>query len=149
MVSPGFVTCVDTGQKVLNRIKTLKKFRKVGFPLTLVLGCETSRNPSCAYLRISQSINICHCTSIADCKLYGQLPTCDALIGVNNAIGALQHIWAGGCGRTPRPRSIMQVRFCTSCSLNSEPIQRCSCRLHNLHTQNTTVCECFPPFLRH
>ena len=48
--------------------------------------------------------------SITGWKLYGQLPTCDAPMRLNNAIGALQHVWAGGCGRTPRPRSIMQLR---------------------------------------
>ena len=100
-------------------IKTLQKFRTDGFPLTSVLGCKTSRNPSCAYLRISQSVNNCHCTSIADWKLYSQLPTCDALIRMNNVISELQHVWAGGCGRTPRPWSIMQLSFSTSWSLNS------------------------------
>jgi hypothetical protein len=30
-----------------------------------------------------------------------------------------KNVWAGGCGRTPRPRSIMRLRFCTSWSLNS------------------------------
>jgi hypothetical protein len=38
---------------------------------------------------------------------------------MNNVIGALQHVWAGGCGRTPRRRSIMQLHFSTSWSLNS------------------------------
>ena len=120
MVSPSFVICDDPGQKGLPlSIKTLQQFRRDGISLTSVLGCETSRNPSCAYLRISQSANNCHCTSIANWKLYGQLPTCDAPIRMNNAIGALHHVWAGGCGRTPRPQSIMQLRFSTSWSLNS------------------------------
>ena len=47
--------------------------------------------------------------AIADWKLYGQLPTCDAPIHMNNAIAALQHVWAGGCGRTPRPHSCSSV----------------------------------------
>ena len=120
MVSPGFVTCDDLGQKGLPlSIKMLQQFRTYGFPLMSVLGCETSRNPSCAYLRISQSTNNCRCTSIADWKLYGQLLACDALIHMNNVISALQHVWAGGCGKTPRPQSIMQLHFSTSWSLNS------------------------------
>ena len=128
MVSPSFVTCDDLGQKGLPlSIKTLQQFTTDGFLLTFVLGCETSRNPSCAYLRISQSANNWHCTSIVDWKLYGQLSTCDTPICVSNAIGALQHVWAGGCGTTPRPRSIMQLRFSTSWSLNSETrVQLCS-----------------------
>ena len=66
MVSPSFVTCDDPGLKGLPLcIRTLQPFRTDGFPLTSVLGRETSRNPSCAYLRISQSVNNCHCTSIA------------------------------------------------------------------------------------
>jgi hypothetical protein len=60
-----------------------------------------------------------NCTSIANWELYCQLPTCDAPIRTNNVIGALQNVWAGGCGSTPRPRSIMQLRFSTSWSLNS------------------------------
>ena len=120
MVSPSFVTCDDSGQKGLRlTIKTLQQFRTDGFPLTFVLGCETPRNPSCAYLRIFQSLNNCLCTSIADWKLYGQLPTCDAPIRMNNVIGAPQHVWTDGCGRTPRPRLIMQLRFSTSWCLNS------------------------------
>ena len=55
MVSPSFVTCDDPGQKGLPlSIKTLQQFRTEGFPLTSVLGRETSKNPSCAHLRISQ-----------------------------------------------------------------------------------------------
>jgi hypothetical protein len=50
------------------------------------------------------------------------------------------------CSR--RPWSIMQLRFSTSWSLNSEPgVQRCSYWLHNFHTQHTTVCECSLHFL--
>ena len=120
VVSPGFITCDDPGKKRLPpQHQMLQQFRTVGFPLTSLLGCETLRNPSCAYLRISQSVNNCHCTSIADWKVYGQLLTCDAPIHMNNAIGVLQHVLAGGCGRTPRPWSIMQLRFSTSWSLNS------------------------------
>ena len=120
MVSPSFVTRDDPGRKgLLLSIKTLQQFRTDGFPLTSVLGRETSRNPSCAYLRISQSVNNCHCTSIADWKLYGQLFTCDVPIRMNNVIGVLQHVWAGGRGRTPRLQSIMQLGFSTSWSLNS------------------------------
>jgi hypothetical protein len=33
---------------------------------------------------------------------------------MNNVIGALQHIFAGGCGRTPKLWSIMQLYFSTS-----------------------------------
>ena len=150
MVSPGFVTCDDQGQKISPfSIKTLQQFRTDGFPLTSVLGCETSRNPSWAYLRISQSVNNCHCTSIAGWKLYGQLPTCDMPIRMNNAIGALLHVWAGGCDRTPRPRSIMQLRFSTSWSLNSLNLESNVAPdwLHKFHTQHTTVCESYPHFL--
>ena len=120
MVSPDFVTCDDPVQKGLPLgIKMLQQFRRDGFPLTSVLGSETLRNPSCAYLRISQSVNNCPCTSIADWKLYGQLLICDAPIRMNNIIGALQHVWAGGCGRMPTQWSIMQLRFSTSWSLNT------------------------------
>ena len=111
-------------------------------------------NPSCAYLRISQSVNNCHCTCIADWKLYGQLPSCDAPIRMNNAIGELQHVWAGGCGRAPRPRAIMQLRFSTSWSLKSLNLESsgASFWLHNFHTQHTNVCEycphCLSPPLR-
>jgi hypothetical protein len=119
MLSPGFITCDNPGQKGLLSIKMLHQFRTDGFPLTSVLSCETSRNPFYAYLWISQSISKCHCTSIADWKLYGQLLNYDAPIRWNNVIGMLQHVWAGGCGRTPRPRSIMQLCFSTSWSLNS------------------------------
>ena len=73
MVSPGFVNCDDPGQKDLPlSMKTLQQFRTDGFPLMSVLGCGTLRNSSCTYLRISQSINNCHFTSIADWKLCGQ-----------------------------------------------------------------------------
>jgi len=58
-------------------------------------------------------VNNCHCTAIADWKLYGQFPTCYAPIRTN-VIGVLQHVWAGGCCRTPRPLSIMHLRFSTS-----------------------------------
>jgi hypothetical protein len=44
MVSPGFVTSDDLGQKgLLLSIKTLQQLRTDGFPLKSVLGCETSR----------------------------------------------------------------------------------------------------------
>jgi hypothetical protein len=46
------------------------------------------------------------------------LPTCYALFGMN-VICMLQHVWAGGCGRMPRPQLIMQLRFSTSWSRNS------------------------------
>ena len=100
-------------------IKTLQQFRTDGFPLTSVLSCVTLRNPSCAHLQIAKSVNNCHCTTIADWKLYGQLPTCDVPICMNNVIGALQHIWAGGCDRASRPWSIMQIHVSTLWSLNS------------------------------
>jgi hypothetical protein len=46
------------------------------------------------------------------------LPTCDAPICMN-VIGVLQHVWAGGCSRTSRLRSIMQLCFSNSWRLNS------------------------------
>jgi len=148
MVSPSFVTSDDLGQKDLLSIKTLQQFRTDSFPLTSVLGRETSRNPSCAYLRISQSVNNCHCTSIADWKLYSQLPTCDAPIRMNNVIGALQHVWAGGCGRTPRPWLIMQLRFSTSWALTlwtQHPTMLLSTAQLPYTAHNRY--ECFPHFL--
>ena len=115
MVSLGFVTCDSPGQKGHPlSIRTLQQLRTYGFPLMSVLGSETSRNLSCDYLRKSQSVDKCLCSSIVDWKLYGQLPICDAPILMNNVIGALQHVWAGGCGKTHRLRWIMQLRVSTS-----------------------------------
>ena len=101
------------------RIKTLQHFRRDGFSLTSLPSCETSRNPPCAYRRISQSVNNYHSTSTADWKLYGHLPTCDAHTRINYVIGGLQRVGAGGCAWTPKPRSIMQLSFSTFWSLKS------------------------------
>ena len=151
MVSLGFVTCDSPGQKGHPlSIRTLQQLRTYGFPLTSALGSETLRNLSCAYLRKSQSVDKCHCSSIVDWKLYGQLPICDAPILMNNVIGALQHMWAGGCGKTHRLRWIMQLHVSTSWSFNSLNPASNSAPIDcttSIPSQHTTVCECSPLFL--
>jgi hypothetical protein len=78
----------------------------------------------------------------------GQLPTFDAPIRRNNVIGALQHVWVGGCGRTSRPRSIMQLRLSTFWSLNSlNPTSNIAAIDCTISIQHTTVYECSPHFL--
>ena len=135
MVSLGFVTCDSPGQKGHPlSIKTLQQLRTYGFPLMSVLGSETSRNLSCDYLRKSQSVDKCLCSSIVDWKLYGQLPICDA-----------------------RPSWIMSLARCNICGLVAvaRPTDcggSCSSmsplpEALTLWTQHTKVCECSPLFL--
>jgi len=113
MVSPGFVTCDDSGPKGLpppqHQNATTFQNRWLSFDVCVRLWdfeepifAHTVEYPKASIIAIA--------LSITGWKLYGQLPTCDAPMRLNNAIGALQHVWVGGCGRTPRPRSIMQLR---------------------------------------
>lgn len=80
---------------------------------------ETWRNPSCLYLSKSQSFDKFNCTSLADWKLWCQLLPSHSTITMKNAIGTVQHVWLGCCGRTSRAQQIMQLCLSTRWSFNS------------------------------